>query len=61
VACIDVRKIAASASGNTNFSPDFRSVVKNEGRATPFSGLDGAHHARCACPDDDNIFFNHIF
>jgi hypothetical protein len=35
-------------------------VFENEGAAAAASGLDSAHEARCACSENEDVYFSHM-
>ncbi len=52
---VEVREIAAPASGNKYLLADFVGVLQNQDAAPPISCFDGAHKAGCPRPYNDNI------
>lgn len=53
---MQVGEVAAATAGDENFLSGAIGVVDQDDPATATAGLDGAHEARGACSDDDNIY-----
>ena len=52
---VEVREIAAPASGNKYLLPDLVGVLQHQDAAPPISCFDGAHKAGWPCSNNDNI------
>ena len=52
---VDVGEVTAPAAGDEDLAAGAVAVFEQEDAVAAASGLEGAHHSRCACAEDDDV------